>query len=353
MTETIDVDAEVIESELSPLSKAEQWLATARGRVAELAAQYKVPESIGGERAYKDAKESRASVRKDAAELDAERKRMTREMDDALKRFRGDVKDVLEPLTKLDVAYKAALDEYEARWGAERRATLQEAYDEYAPYLVPLVPLDRLVARFGTEPKKGWLNRSTNVEAAKAGLRGAVDSIAAGEKTIEGAVGPEDLEAAKDDYFSTLDLGQAIAGAQARAEQRERVRRLEEERRATEESVRAAQARAVTEADPAVEVVGAGSTLFVADKPAPIIDTRSTMSREQYELELESVSQTPDYRPDTRREILNHMGNRTRLLFTFNEPLKELVLDVTPNELATIQAVFRNNDVHGKMRRVG
>ena len=235
MTETIDVAAEVIEDGLSPLSRAEQWLAGARGRVAELAAQYKVPETIADERAYKDAKASRASVRKDAAELDAERKAMTRAMDDALKRFRGDVKGVLEPLTDLDAAYRAALDEYEARWGAERRATLQEAYDEYAPDLVPLVPLDRLVARFGTEPKKGWLNRSTNVEAAKAGLRGAVDSIAAGEQTIEGAVGPEDLEAAKADYFSTLDLGQAIAGAQARAEQRERVRRLEEERRRREE----------------------------------------------------------------------------------------------------------------------
>ena len=235
MAETIDVAAEVIESELSPLSRAEQWLATARGRVAELAAQYRVPETIADERAYKDAKASRASVRKDAAELDAERKAMTRAMDDALKRFRGDVKGVLEPLTDLDAAYRAALDEYEARWGAERRATLQEAYDEYAPDLVPLVPLDRLVARYGSERGKGWLNRSTNIEAAKAGLRGAVDSIAAGEQTIEGAVGPEDLEAAKADYFSTLDLGQAIAGAQARAEQRERVRRLEEERRRREE----------------------------------------------------------------------------------------------------------------------
>lgn len=241
MAETTKVDAEIIEEGISPLSKAEQWLAGARDRVAELSAQYRVPEDIADERAYRDAKASRAAVRKDAAELDSERKRMTREMDDALKRFRTDVKGVLEPLTELDAAYRAALDDYEARWSAQRRAELQEAYDEYAPDLVPLVPLDRLITRYGSERGKGWIMRSTNVEAAKAGLRGAIDSVAAGEQTLEAAVDPEDLEGAKADFFATLDIGRAIADAQARAAQRERVRRLEKERRAREEAARAAQ----------------------------------------------------------------------------------------------------------------
>lgn len=235
MSEPTRVEAEPIETAMSPLSKAELWLAGARERVATLAEQYRVPDEITTDRAFKDAKASRASVRKDAKELDDERKRMTREMDDALKRFRDDVKGVLEPLTDLDAAYKEALDAYEERWGQQRRQDLQEAYDEYAPDLVPLVPLDRLIARYGSERGKGWLNRSTNVEAAKAGLRGSIDAVAAGEKTLEASVDPEDLEAAKADYFSALDLGQAIQAAHSRAEQRERVRRLEEERRAREE----------------------------------------------------------------------------------------------------------------------
>lgn len=259
MTDTIDATAEVIESELSPLSRAEQWLAEARDRVSELAAQYHVPDEIATDAAYKDAKQARSSVRRDAQELDGERKRMTREMDDALKRFRTDVKGVLEPLTELDLAYKAAIDDYEERWGRERRAALQEAYDEYAPDLVPLVPLDRLVARYGSERGKGWLNRSTNVEAAKAGMRGAIDSIAAGERTIAAAVDPEDLEGAKADYFASLDVGHAIQAAHARAEQRERVRRLEEERRRREaeyeriraEAERIERERAEAEPEPA------------------------------------------------------------------------------------------------------
>lgn len=242
MSEPEKVDAEVIDADISPLAASERWLAGARERVAELAAQYKVPGEIVNDREYKDAKQSRAAVRKDAAAIDAERKATTRAMDDALRKFRDGVKDVLEPLTELDVAYKAALDAYDERWGQERRQALQDAYDEYAPDLVPLVPLDRLIAKFGSDRGKGWLMRSVNVEAAKAGLRGSVDAIAAGERTVEGAVDPEDAESAKADYFSTLDAGQAIQAAQARAEQRERVRRLEEERRAREQAE--AQARA-------------------------------------------------------------------------------------------------------------
>lgn len=232
------VEATVIEDAISPLARSEQWLAQARGRVANLAEQYRVPEAIETDRDYKDAKKNRSSVRKDVRELDDERKRMTREMDDALKRFRGDVQEVLQPLTDIDVAYKQAIDAYEERWGKQRRADLEGAYEEYAPDLMALVPLDRLVARYGSESGKGWLNRSTNVEAAKADMRAAIDAIAQGEQTIERSVAEEDLEVAKAHFFSTLDLGQAIQAAQARADQRERVRRLEEERRAREEEYR-------------------------------------------------------------------------------------------------------------------
>lgn len=238
MSEPIEVEATPIDDGISPLARSERWLAAARGRVAELAAQYRVPDEITTDRAYKDAKESRASVRKDAAALDAERKAMTRELDDALKRFKADVKGVLEPLTELDVAYKRAIDEYEREWSSNRRAELVEAYEDYAPDLVPLVPFDLLLARHGSASGKGWLNRSTNVEAAKASMRSAIEGIASDERTLEGSVDAEDLEAAKADLFSTLDLGQAIRNATARAEQRERVRALEEERRRREEEYR-------------------------------------------------------------------------------------------------------------------
>ncbi len=238
MTEPIKVEAEVVETDISPLARSEQWLAQARERVAGLAAQYRPPEEITDDAGYKDAKAARASARRDAKELDDERKRMTREMDDALKRFRADVKGVLEPLTAIDVAYKEALDAYEERWGQQRMQDLLDAYEEYAPDLMELVPLDRLIALRGSERGKAWLNRSTNLVAAQAALRAAIDQVAADEQTLAASVADEDLEAAKADLFTTLDLGSAIRSAQARAEQRERVRRLEEERRRREEEQR-------------------------------------------------------------------------------------------------------------------
>lgn len=279
MSDAEKVAAEVIEDAISPLSKAEQWLAMARETVAEKAAMYQVPDEITTEREYKDAKASRAGARRDAAELDAQRKAMTREMDDALKRFRSEVRGVLEPLTDIDVAYKAALDAYDERWGAERRQAMADAYDEYAPDLVPLVPLDRLIDRYGSERGKAWLNRSTNVEAAKASLRAAVDAIAAGERTVAGAVDHEDAESAKADFFSTLDVGQAISNAQARAAQREQVRRLEEERRRREEEyARIERERQAVQPAPEPEPEPPRPA-----EPAPIIETGCVVTADEYE----------------------------------------------------------------------
>lgn len=236
--EALQVEATTIDAELGILSRSEMWLADARGRVAALAAQYPAPAEIETERDYKDAKANRAAARKDAKELDDERKRMTRDMDDALKRFRADVKDVLTPLTELDAAYKEALDAYEERWAKARLVELSEEYEAYAPDLMPLVPMERLLALRGSERGKAWLARGTTLAAAKAAMLAAIDQVAADEQTLADSVDPEDLEAAKADLFTTLDLGSALRTARARADQRERVRRLEEERRRREEEQR-------------------------------------------------------------------------------------------------------------------
>ena len=291
--EALQVEATTIDAELGILSLSEMWLADARGRVAALAAQYPAPAEIETERAYKDAKANRAAARKDAKELDDERKRMTRDMDDALKRFRSDVKDVLTPLTELDAAYKEALDAYEERWAKGRLAELSEEYEGYAPDLMPLVPMERMLALRGSERGKAWLARGTTLAAAKAAMLAAIDQLAADEQTLADSVDPEDLEAAKADLFTTLDLGSALRTARARADQRERVRRLEEERRRREEEQRRIEAEMaerraqqererqereeaarraaalVEEADPAVTAHAAGGSVFVADSPEP------------------------------------------------------------------------------------
>ncbi len=254
MSEPELVEAEVLEEGLAALSGSEEWLARARERVAAIVARYHVPERLESDRDYKDAKANLAEVRRDMRDLDGERKRMTREMDDALKRFRAAVGDVLEPLRAVEDAYAAPIGDYEERWVAERRSALAEEYQDYAPALMDLVPLERLITLLGSEKGKGWLQRQTNVEAAKAAMRAAIDQVAHDEDALAQTVAAEDLGAAKAVLFTTLDLGAALREAQERAAQRERVRRLEEERRAREQEQ--ARVEALMAAEPAPDPMG-------------------------------------------------------------------------------------------------
>lgn len=257
----IEVEAEIMDGGLAALSKADAWLAEQRERVAVMAEQYRPPESIEDERARKEAVLARADCRKDAAEIDAERKAMLRDAEDALKRFKAGVRDVLAPLTELDETYKRLLDEYEERWRAEREIELAREYADIAPDLVPLVPFSRLHDRYGSSKGSQWLMRSTNIEAAKDMLADAVGEIADAERTISELADAGDAEGLKARYFQTLDLQGTLSEARRLAEQRERVRALEEQRREREEQARISAEQA---AEQMMERAAAP-----ADEPAP------------------------------------------------------------------------------------
>lgn len=228
------VDAKVIDTDMSTISKAEQWLAGASERVAERCELYKPPKEITSDKQRKECAAARTQCRKDAAEIDNERKVILRDMEDALKKFKSEVKDVLSPLTDLDARYKTLLDDYEERWRTEREMELAEEYEALAPNLVPLVPFQRLMAKYGMDKGKVWLNRSTNVEAAKYMLADAVEKIAKNEARIDQLVAEEDRETVKALYFSTLDIEEAMDRATALMEHRRMVRQLEDERKAQE-----------------------------------------------------------------------------------------------------------------------
>lgn len=234
MAETIEVEAKPIDNELDTLTKAEQWLAGASERVAARCELYKPPAKIESEQERKNATAARTQCRKDAAEIDNERKAILRTMEDALKKFKSEVKDVLSPLTDLDAEYKRLLDEYEESWRTQRQIELTEEYEGIAPDLVEMVPFERLMARFGNEKGKVWLNRSTNIQAAKEMLGVAIYNIADAENTIRSQVAEQDVQDTLVLYFQTLDLQQALSRARQLREQRENVARLEAERAARE-----------------------------------------------------------------------------------------------------------------------
>lgn len=230
----MDVEAKVIDNDLATLSKAEEWLAKASERVAERCELYKPPSEITSEAQYKDARSSRAACRKDAAEIDNERKAILRDMEDALKKFKSEVKDVLSPLTDLDAEYKRVLDLYDEGLKTQRYLELSEEYEGLAPDLVSLVPLDRIIERYGNERGNVWLNKSTNVMAAKAMLGEAIYKIADGERMLSEIADPSDMDELKTIYFDKLDIHAALTEARRRKEQRERVAELERARQERE-----------------------------------------------------------------------------------------------------------------------
>lgn len=277
----MDVEAKVIDTDLATLSKAEEWLAKASERVTERCELYKPPSEITTEQEYKDARSSRAACRKDAAEIDNERKAILRDMEDALKKFKSEVKDVLSPLTDLDAEYKRVLDIYDEGLKTQRYLELSEEYEGLAPDLVPLVPLDRIIERYGNERGNVWLNKSTNVMAAKAMLGEAIYKIADGERMLSEIADPSDMDELKTIYFDKLDIHAALTEARRRKEQRERVAELERARQEREAAYQQPATNPQPEVHPDPQPVVKPVSQPVTDVPHPWVIVASSATKAQ------------------------------------------------------------------------
>jgi hypothetical protein len=282
--EETEVKAETIDPpEL--MSGADRWLARAREKVADKAAEYGAPD-VHDDESYKWAKRYRAGLRKDIAEIDGDRKRMTRETEDAVKRFREGCKDVLQPLTALDDAYKSALTEHEQAYIQQRDTEMAARYSSDYPDLAELVPWGTLDAKFGKEGR--WHLWGTSDAKAWQSVSEACDRTMADVSTIRTAAqGDEEADATIADYCSTLDLSAALRNAVERRERLARVKAAEDERRRWEEEQRAAReaARAEQEA--------------LAAQPEPEYETPAEPQQHPVAQAEEVAEQTPTPIPAT------------------------------------------------------
>ena len=313
MSET--VEATVMDTELATLSGLDVMVADITARAQATAAQYS-PHAIENEQDFKDSKKARSEARKAITAIRADYKERMQVIRDAVAEADARVREALGPLDAIDEGYKLAITAYDNAWTAARVCELQDEYEGYAPALVDLVPFARLNERFGQETGSKWLLRSTNIEVARALLRKACDTVAEWEQRVTASVEAQDLEGAKADLFRTLDPDAAIRAAHERAAGRQRVRELEEQRRAA------------------------------------LIDTRPVMTYDEYLDELQQVSAPTQQQTDMRREVARALTDRMQLLFMFDKPLTELTLNVTAAELEAFKTILRANDVHGKMRRI-
>lgn len=342
---TIEAEATTIDTELATTSALDQLVANITTEAARLATEY-MPREIEGEDDYKQSKRERSAARKDIAELRSAYDQQMRAIKDAVRDADARVKEALDPLARIDSGYKAEVDAYEARWKSQRIAYLSETYSDFAPDLVPLVPFERLMARFGTEKGKQWDARAVSDKQAEMAMCQAVERIAADEKTIESSpYEAQDKAALKADYFQTLDLSGALRRTQEAKEQRERVARLEQERRERE-----AEARRMAEAAAAVQAaiqVQPDPTPAPAPKPEPakpIIDTRTQMTAEEYQAELAAVSGGPQQITSHQRLVRTVVGAQTILVALYS---------VTGEQMRKLAGTLSAQGIHGKPKGTG
>ena len=316
MAEVQEVMAEPIEQAIEPMSGLDQLVAGITAEAERLATEYQ-PREITSEDDFKQSKRERAGARKDIAALRQRYNDAMRAIKDAVAEADARTKAALAPLDAVDAGYKREVDAYEERWKLERRAMLAEEYGDFAPDLVPLVPFDRLMARYGTEKGKQWDARSLSDQQALAAMQQAVERIAADEQTIDGSPYDEsDKAQLKADYFTTLDLSGALRRTQEAKEQRERVAQLERERAEREAAAAEAARRAaevIERVDPGARAISVGGMVIIADRPEAEpepkpIDTHSQMTHEEYVAECERVG-SPLSRRGQHSQLLHETAN--------------------------------------------
>lgn len=303
MAEVIEVEATPIDEGIEPLARLRLALSELAGEADQLAAEY-APRFIEGEEEYAQSKRERAGLRKARERIQQDYKDMVDPIRDMLAEADAQRRQALAQVDAKERGYADEIHDYEGRWRDARRAYLAEVYEDFAPDLVPLVSIDALMARYGQTKGAQWDARGTGEAKAADALRAAVGSIADAERTIDSMVADEDREAVKAGYFASLDLQAALNDARARAEQRERVRRLEEERRQREEEARRAQEEAERRRQ---EELRAQEEAKAAQEPPQIIDTHTNLTPQQYLEEYGAVMGQPA--PDkTRQTLLSDMA---------------------------------------------
>lgn len=152
-----------------------------------------------------------------------------RSYDEARKTFKRDImapySDVeqkgnaaITPLKNIVAAYKDRLDELEEIRKSNCFEGLRVAYEEYAPALAEVVPLERFL-------DKSWLNKTTKPAKAAQEMRDRVKAIDADWQSLKSTElnFPDETIAV---FFRSLDKGAALAYDVKRKEEAERIEKL-------------------------------------------------------------------------------------------------------------------------------
>lgn len=188
---------------------------------------------INDDESYREAKRTRAEIRKAREAIDAERRRLKDLYEAPLREFEAQVKRATGPLTDADMRFKGRIDEYESRLTVKRRNFLRDHYEELAPDLAELVPFERFIHIRGTKGARGdcvWLRRSMNEIKARDEMEAALLKVAKEWDAIGAScTSTEERTRVQSYYAESLDAGAALTRLKADREREETIKRQREE----------------------------------------------------------------------------------------------------------------------------
>lgn len=245
-------------------------------------------------------------------------------------RYKSERAQLLKPLTDADKAYKASADAWAEGWKSRREQYLSGVYQDFAPDLMPLVPLAKILEVYAEkDPKKKWFNKSTSERDLENAFCAAVEEIAKREALIDGMpYTDEEKAAAKRYYFESLDL-------QAAQE------RLDADRRMQEQLAELERQRAERMAVPKPEPTPEPEPLHPYDEPLVMPETDAHMPEfEPQYTQPDNYTAAPIFEPEIARQA--------------PEPTFEVMFraKVTETSLARLREYLHSAGVTAQFKRI-
>ncbi len=152
----------------------------------------------------KDVKACRADVNHIIKSVEDGRKAIKKTYNAPLKEFEDKVKELLAPAREASEQLNAVATEIEDNRKELKRQGLENSYNDYAPFLVPVVPFNRLL-------EAQWLNKSYSGKKACEELYAKVDKIADDwEQLKRNKEKMPFYQEAEAEFFRTLDASAAL-----------------------------------------------------------------------------------------------------------------------------------------------
>lgn len=172
----------------------------------------------------KDAKDDRARLNKLREALETKRKEVKKECMAPYTDFEAKVKELVGLIDRPIAAIDGQLKGFEEKRRAEKRAAIQEVYEDTVGELRALLPFDKLW-------RDEWYNTSTSMKKIRAAIVETENKVSS-DLEILSTVESEFIDAVKLKYLEGLDLNTALAERARLQEQAKRLREYEDQQRA-------------------------------------------------------------------------------------------------------------------------